>query len=160
MITFTTLAGPSCIGGAQFSAQSCRLRYGQTSARAGSVKRQKTRLHAKDESGGESSLEDELAKDIERLRAKKKGSSAPGNKVDSAEKGGLGSILQTLLVVDFFVVLFFLGWLAIAVVKNDDDMYKMWYSLWDTLIQPALGVLMLGTLVSGVRGWLRSKSSS
>lgn len=37
--------------------------------------------------------------------------------------------------------------------------YSLWARLWYPLFQPALGILMLGALVSGLWGWLMKQRS-
>mmetsp|Transcript_33386 Transcript_33386/g.84342 ORF Transcript_33386/g.84342 Transcript_33386/m.84342 type:complete len:134 (+) Transcript_33386:3-404(+) len=94
--------------------------------------------------------------------------------------GGLGETvnraISTIVAVDFFVVLFFLGWLVVsvgyqfavcgeltspeamdagaAVCKN--PVYESWYALWTPVVQPLLGILFLGTIaqatINGIGG--------
>lgn len=35
--------------------------------------------------------------------------------------------------------------------------YALWRQLWYPLFQPALGILMLGALASGLWGWIRKR---
>ncbi|KAA8495037.1 hypothetical protein FVE85_3278 [Porphyridium purpureum] len=126
----------------------------QRNARASRVAGRATK---RPQDGESPSIEDTLAEDLARLKAKRarekqqQGAASDQDESESA-RARAASFVQTVLVADFFVVLGFLAWLAVAVVKNDDDLYSQWYALWTPLIQPALGVLMLGTIVSGVLG--------
>lgn len=73
-----------------------------------------------------------------------------------------GSILQKVLVADFFVVLAFLGWFVTGVVfksaLNDATVIDKFTDIWMPVIQPALGVLMAGTLGVGALNSVASRS--
>jgi len=62
---------------------------------------------------------------------------------------------------DFFVVCFFLAWLVVALVPHfayhNEVLLDAWLSLWTLVIQPLLGVLMLGTIVAGTLSYVQSK---
>lgn len=61
--------------------------------------------------------------------------------------------LNRLLVMNVFVVLLSFAWLAIAVVGKSLDIplgLDLWYSLWEPVFTPAIGILMLGAIASGV----------
>lgn len=66
-----------------------------------------------------------------------------------------------VLVADFFLVLFALAWLGAGVVQanvfGSSPLLDVWYPLWPTLWQSAIGLLMAGALVSGGLGWLQSQ---
>lgn len=38
--------------------------------------------------------------------------------------------------------------------------YSLWAKLWYPLFQPALGILMLGAIASGIWGWIRKQRES
>ena len=64
--------------------------------------------------------------------------------------------LDRLLVVDVFLVFFGFLWFAIAVVGRSLGIslgLDIWYQLWQPLFNPALGILMLGAILS----WLVKK---
>lgn len=68
--------------------------------------------------------------------------------------------IDTLLIVDFFVVLLSLLWLAIAVVGRAVEVplgLDWWYALWEPVFTPALGLLMGGALLSGLSRWIARK---
>ncbi|GAB0496707.1 hypothetical protein MMPV_008022 [Pyropia vietnamensis] len=73
----------------------------------------------------------------------------------------MGKAVTTLLVVDFFVVCFFLVWLVVALVphftSHNEVLLDAWLSMWGVVIQPLLGVLMAGTIVSGTLSYVQSK---
>ncbi|ACA99900.1 MULTISPECIES: hypothetical protein [Cyanophyceae] len=61
--------------------------------------------------------------------------------------------LDRLLVADVFVVLFAFFWFAIALVGRSSGVnlgWDLWYSLWEPVFTPAIGILMLGAILSWV----------
>ena len=65
--------------------------------------------------------------------------------------------ISTFLVADFFFVLAILLWLVVGVVGQLNDIplgLNVWYSLWEPLFMPAIGLLMAGAIASGVFGWI------
>jgi hypothetical protein len=70
--------------------------------------------------------------------------------------------LNTLMVLNVFLVLAAFFWFAAALVGQGahvDLGLDLWYRLWPVLLQPAIGLLMLGALISGGLGWLRQRST-
>ncbi|CAL8471352.1 g10894 [Coccomyxa elongata] len=71
-------------------------------------------------------------------------------------------LLDKVLIADFFFVCAALAWLVAGVgVKASLDnsaLLDVWYPLWQWVFQPAIGVLMLGALVSGAVGWVQKNS--
>jgi hypothetical protein len=68
--------------------------------------------------------------------------------------------LNTVLMLNLFFVLFCFFWFAIALIGRSTHVnlgFDLWYSLWNPLIMPAIGVLMAGALVSGVFSWASKK---
>lgn len=68
--------------------------------------------------------------------------------------------LNTALVADFFLVLFAFLWLAIAVAGHGLHLplgLSLWYKLWQPVFTPAIGILMGGTIVSGLSGWISKR---
>ncbi|KIY94455.1 hypothetical protein MNEG_13507 [Monoraphidium neglectum] len=69
--------------------------------------------------------------------------------------------LDKLLIADFFLVLAILGWLGLGLgvqgALHSSVLLDAWYPLWPLVFQPAIGVLMLGALVSGGLGWLKEQ---
>ncbi|CAN8073858.1 unnamed protein product [Agarophyton chilense] len=96
-------------------------------------------------------MEDTLLQDIKSMRAKRMpgSESKPGS--DSIYR--VKSLIESILLWDFFLVLGLLGWLVVALVPHfvskDDTLLDPWLALWQPFIQPVLGVLMLGTIVQG-----------
>ena len=65
--------------------------------------------------------------------------------------------LNTALMWNLFFVLLCFGWFAIALVGRSakvDLGLNLWLSLWTPVMQPALGILMAGALVSGASSWV------
>lgn len=68
--------------------------------------------------------------------------------------------LNTALVVNFFLVLVSFFWFVIAVAGRSFEVplgFDLWYRLWQPLFQPAIGLLMVGAIVSGISSWLHKK---
>ncbi|NJL00803.1 MAG: hypothetical protein HC838_15230 [Spirulinaceae cyanobacterium RM2_2_10] len=68
--------------------------------------------------------------------------------------------LNRLLVADVFVVLFAFVWFAIALLGRATDLplgWELWYSLWEPVFTPAIGILMAGAILSGVIGWVSKR---
>lgn len=78
--------------------------------------------------------------------------------------GGAKELLDRVLIADFFFVLLSLGWLAAGLALNaaagSSALLDAWFPLWPLLFQPAIGVLMLGALVSGGLGWLKEQQQA
>ena len=63
--------------------------------------------------------------------------------------------INLALVADVFLVLFAFFWLAIAVIGHSLKLplgLDLWYKLWTPIFTPAIGILMAGTIVSGIAG--------
>ncbi|PSO59057.1 MAG: hypothetical protein BRC36_16515 [Cyanobacteria bacterium QH_2_48_84] len=61
--------------------------------------------------------------------------------------------LDRLLIADFFLVLLSFFWFAIAVIGRSVEIplgFNLWYQLWQPVFTPAIGILILGAVVSGV----------
>eukprot|EP00890_Picochlorum_soloecismus_P006200 jgi/Picsp_1/6581/NSC_03924-R1_protein len=113
-------------------------------------------------------LDRQLQEDLKRLQIKDKigkddaVSRAKEYAVDEENTGGsFQDVIDKILIADFFFVLFALGWLALGVglktSSGSTDVLDAWLSLWQWVFQPAIGVLMLGAIVSGFAGWLKNK---
>ena len=71
--------------------------------------------------------------------------------------------LNWLLVANIFFVLASFIWFAIALVGRATDIplgFDIWYSLWEPIFMPSIGILMAGALVSGAISWLSKRFSS
>jgi len=73
--------------------------------------------------------------------------------------------LDRALVADVFLVLFSFFWFAIALIGRSSGInlgWDLWYSLWEPVFTPAIGILMLGAILSWVvkkiGGWFGAKS--
>ena len=61
--------------------------------------------------------------------------------------------LDRFWVADGFVVLFAFFWFAIALIGKSSGInlgWDIWYSLWEPVFTPAIGILMLGAILSWV----------
>lgn len=68
--------------------------------------------------------------------------------------------LNLALVADFFLVLFSFFWLAIAVIGHTFSLplgLELWYKLWQPVFTPAIGILMAGTIISGLASWINQR---
>lgn len=68
--------------------------------------------------------------------------------------------LNTVLVFNLFFVLFCFFWFAIALIGRSTNInlgFDLWYSLWEPVIMPAIGILMAGALLSGISSWVSKK---
>lgn len=68
--------------------------------------------------------------------------------------------LDRLLVLDVFLVLAGALWFGLGVIfhlRGSDRVLAVFQRLWLPLFQPALGLLMLAALLSGVVGWWRRR---
>jgi hypothetical protein len=73
---------------------------------------------------------------------------------------GLGQRLKgaidTLLVIDVFVVIAGALWFAVAVIchsRSIEAPLDLFQKLWEPLFTPAIGLLMGAAILSGVLGW-------
>ncbi|MEM6253900.1 MAG: hypothetical protein AAF821_13355 [Cyanobacteria bacterium P01_D01_bin.156] len=65
--------------------------------------------------------------------------------------------LNTALTINLFFVLFSFGWFVIAVAGRATQInlgFDLWYSLWDPLFMPSIGILMAGAIISGIASWV------
>ena len=68
----------------------------------------------------------------------------------------LKGAMDTLLVVDVFVVIAGALWFATAVALHSQHVegpLTLFQKLWEPLFTPAIGLLMVAALLSGVLGW-------
>jgi hypothetical protein len=71
--------------------------------------------------------------------------------------------LNTALMANLFLVLFSFFWFAIALVGRSLDIplgFDLWYSLWEPLFMPAIGILMAGAILSGIASWITKRFRS
>lgn len=71
--------------------------------------------------------------------------------------------LNLALVANTFLILFSFFWLAIAVIGRAFDIplgLDLWYRLWQPVFTPAIGILMIGAIVSGLISWVRKRFDS
>ena len=64
--------------------------------------------------------------------------------------------LDTLLIIDVFVVLAGAVWFGVAVALQSQQVeapLRLFQALWQPLFTPAIGLLMAAALLSGAAGW-------
>jgi len=111
-----------------------------------------------------------MDEDVVRLLAQRRREKAESGAVESdgaAASGGWERQLNTFMIADFALVVLFLCLLVAAVVEqaaSKDESHvlaDLFFKLWPVLVQPALGLLMAGSLLSGAtqfakdKGWLQ-----
>jgi hypothetical protein len=65
--------------------------------------------------------------------------------------------IDTLLVIDVFVVIAGAVWFGVAVIchsRGVEPPLDLFQRLWEPLFTPAIGLLMGAAILSGVLGWL------
>ncbi len=70
--------------------------------------------------------------------------------------------LNRFLVADVFLVLASFFWFAIALAGHSLGIplgLDIWYQLWEPLFTPAIGILMLGAIVSGLISYISKRLS-
>ena len=93
------------------------------------------------------------------MKAEKAADVASGAAPSTPPNRGAGfqDTLNTGLVAVFFAVLLFGAWLAAGVAEKSfagtTVLSDAWFALWPVVIQPAIGVLMAASLLSGVTSW-------
>lgn len=68
--------------------------------------------------------------------------------------------LNLFLMADLFLVLLSFFWLAIAIVGRSAGIalgLDLWYRLWEPVFTPAIGILMMGAIASGLIGWISKR---
>ncbi|MEO0541253.1 MAG: hypothetical protein AAFZ80_10365 [Cyanobacteria bacterium P01_A01_bin.105] len=68
--------------------------------------------------------------------------------------------LNTALMLNLFFVLISFVWFAVALVGRSahiDLGFDLWYSLWDPIFMPSLGILMAGAIINGLISWVMGK---
>jgi len=64
--------------------------------------------------------------------------------------------ISTLITVDFFLILGFLAWFVLGVISStmfkNDAIQIAFNGIFQPLVQPALGILMIGSVAGGAFG--------
>ena len=71
--------------------------------------------------------------------------------------------IDTVLVIDVFLVIAGAIWFALAVTLHSQHVeapLQLLQKLWDPLFTPAIGLLMAAALVSGLLGWWQRQGLS
>jgi hypothetical protein len=61
--------------------------------------------------------------------------------------------INKLLLIDVLVVFAFFVWFVVATIADFAGVHlglKFWQALWNPVIQPAIGLVMLGAIVVGI----------
>jgi hypothetical protein len=101
------------------------------------------------------------AKQLQALERKNKGD------VDEKEKTGnldFRNILSTIVTIDFFVVCAFLVWFLAGVVSSsifkNDDIQIAFNGIFQPVVQPALGILMIAAISDAVLNKLNDNKNN
>ncbi|MEL6128398.1 MAG: hypothetical protein AAFR30_00660 [Cyanobacteria bacterium J06628_4] len=65
--------------------------------------------------------------------------------------------LNTALMINLFFVLVSFVWFVAALAGRATQVnlgFDLWYSLWDPLFMPSIGILMAGAIISGIVSWV------
>lgn len=93
----------------------------------------------------------DLGADIERFRQTE--SRQPADAGESIASGAK-DLISTIITVDFFVVIAFMLWFIAGVVSSygfsNSFLLDQFNDKWTPVVQPALGVLMAGTIAGGI----------
>jgi len=104
-------------------------------------------------SGGDSSLESLLA-DARRMRQSEAGGSELEGEESTSIKDKIKSVLSTIVTADFFVVCALLAWFLAGIfcsyVLKDDTVQIAFNMQFERFVQPALGILMIGSAAGAV----------
>lgn len=106
----------------------------------------------------EDELDMMMAEDMQQFTAKQPSKESSGARTSPEESsdGGFKETLDKVLIGDFFFILVALLWFVVGIGLQVGQVttgpLDTWYFLWQPVFQPALGVLMLGALVSGLTG--------
>jgi hypothetical protein len=107
-------------------------------------------------SGSSSSVSDSLAQllqDAKMMAKDEKESSLDESEEESFSlKTAIGNVISTIVTADFFVVLVLLAWFLIGIfassILKDDAIQISFNNNFSTFTQPALGLLMVGSIAS------------
>ena len=107
---------------------------------------------------GRNDLMGEIESDIANFREREENVNNVGSVVDANESGNVrgfsfGDLIAKILVADLFLVLVFLVWfIAAAVTQQQGNPYLLerFQDIFEPVVQPALGVLMIGSIASGI----------
>ena len=75
-------------------------------------------------------------------------------------KEQLMGYLNRFLVINVFFVLFSFFWFVIALIGRSFNLslgFDLWYRLWEPVFTPAIGILMMGAIVSGLISYISKK---
>lgn len=107
-------------------------------------------------SSSDSSLEKLLA-DARQMRQQEAGlgeDASGGQEVEETLKSKIKNVLSTIVTADFFVVCALLAWFLAGIfcsyVIKDDTVQIAFNGIFEPVVQPALGVLMLGSALGSV----------
>lgn len=112
-----------------------------------------TNIPPKGDDDASRKVNESLLQDAQKFRARR------STKTEETAQGGgkIQSVINTILVWDFFVICLLLGWLGIAVIfhygAKSELLLDPWLAIWPNVTQPLLGVLMLAAISQGISSY-------
>ena len=107
-----------------------------------------------DESDGSSF--DSLLADAGKFRSRESKDVSADEQIGNAIGKTMKNTISTIITVDFFVILFFLAWFVAGVISStvfkNDAIQIAFNGIFQPLVQPALGILMIGSIAGGALG--------
>ena len=76
------------------------------------------------------------------------------------KQNNLKHIVDNLLIINLFAVIFFAGFFIFAIFMRINKIYIFMdfiQRLWNPLIVPSITILIIGSLVNGINSWWRRK---
>lgn len=105
----------------------------------------------------------ELGEDIARFREIEGRSKRKGEGDDGGFALGARDLISTIITLDFFVVIAFMLWFIAGVISSyglkNSFLLDEFNASWNPIVQPALGILMGGTIAGGVISNLRNSGN-
>jgi hypothetical protein len=102
-----------------------------------------------------------MIKSDEATQKLKRGRKAQDPQRSDKEGNLLGSLVEKLLVADFFFIIFILLWFVAGLAEkaafDTSSLIDLWLPLWPLLFQPARGFFMAGALWTAASKFLFSK---
>lgn len=71
--------------------------------------------------------------------------------------------INTVLMIDVFFVIFCFVWFLVGLAGRQFGIplgFDVWYSLWPQIIQPAIGLVMAGSILTGIASQIRKRMPS
>ena len=80
--------------------------------------------------------------------------------IEDNHQNSLKELIDNLLLINFFTVIFFAIFFIFAVIMQINGTYifiDFIHKIWNPLIVPLITILIIGALVNGISSWWRRK---